>query len=177
MSTLVNKVKCIIDRQRLKKENVYIGKGVIWDERSRFEGYNAIARRSSFLNSSMGRGSYIANDTYVRNTEIGRFCSIGKNVRIVDVTHPSKDFVSSSPSFFSEKPMNHLKLVDEQKFQEFVWLDGREGVSVSIGNDVWIGDGAYILGGIRIGDGAIIGCGAVVTKDVPPYANVGGVPA
>ena len=49
--------------------------------------------------------------------------------------------------------------------------------SVIAGNDVWIGDRVLIKGGVRIGDGAVIGMGAVVTKDVPPYAVVGGVPA
>ncbi len=48
---------------------------------------------------------------------------------------------------------------------------------VKIGNDVWIGYGALIVGGVTIGDGACIGAGAIVTKDVPPYAIVGGVPA
>ena len=46
-----------------------------------------------------------------------------------------------------------------------------------IGNDVWIGEHATIKAGVKIGDGAIVASGAVVTKDVPPYAIVGGVPA
>jgi virginiamycin A acetyltransferase len=46
-----------------------------------------------------------------------------------------------------------------------------------IGNDVWIGDGVTILGGVRIGDGAVIAAESVITKDVPPYAIVGGNPA
>lgn len=46
-----------------------------------------------------------------------------------------------------------------------------------IGNDVWIGTGAIILKGVNIGDGAVVAAGAVVTKDVPPYTIVGGVPA
>ncbi|CAM5455544.1 serine O-acetyltransferase [Thauera mechernichensis] len=46
-----------------------------------------------------------------------------------------------------------------------------------IGNDLWIGFGATIVGGVKIGDGAVIGAHAVVTKDVPPYAIVGGNPA
>ena len=48
---------------------------------------------------------------------------------------------------------------------------------VYIGNDVWIGDRALILPGVHIGDGSIIAAGAVVTKDVPPYSIVAGVPA
>ena len=48
---------------------------------------------------------------------------------------------------------------------------------IVIGNDVWIGYEAVILAGVTIGDGAIIGARAVVTKDVPPYTVVGGVPA
>ena len=46
-----------------------------------------------------------------------------------------------------------------------------------IGDDVWIGAHAVVLAGVTIGDGAIVGAGAVVTKDVPPYAIVAGVPA
>ena len=48
---------------------------------------------------------------------------------------------------------------------------------VTIGNDVWIGGRVIILPGVHIGDGAVIGAGSVVTKDVPPYAIVGGNPA
>ena len=59
-------------------------------------------------------------------------------------------------------------------FKERLSIDGR---SCIIGNDVWIGNDVRIIGGITIGDGAIVGLGAVVTKDVPPYAVVGGVPA
>ncbi len=48
---------------------------------------------------------------------------------------------------------------------------------ITIGNDVWIGDGAWIKNGVTIGDGAIIGARAVVTRNVPPYSIVTGIPA
>ena len=51
------------------------------------------------------------------------------------------------------------------------------GVDVHIGHDVWIGRNAIIMGGVTIGNGAVIGAGAIVTKNVPAYAVVGGVPA
>lgn len=57
---------------------------------------------------------------------------------------------------------------------------GQQGMRVSevvIGNDVWIGMRVVIMPGVRIGNGVVIGAGAVVTKDVPDYAIVGGVPA
>lgn len=57
---------------------------------------------------------------------------------------------------------------------------GKQGsriAKVTIGNDVWIGMRSIIMPGVNIGNGAVIGAGAVVTKDVPDYAIVGGVPA
>ena len=56
-------------------------------------------------------------------------------------------------------------------------LQGSRVQKVTIGNDVWIGMRSIIMPGIHIGNGAVIGAGAVVTKDVPDYAIVGGVPA
>ena len=60
--------------------------------------------------------------------------------------------------------------VDQKYFEE-------EEKTVHIGNDVWIGSNVIVVDGVTIGDGAIIAAGAVVTKDVPPYAIFGGIPA
>ena len=83
-------------------------------------------------------------------------------------------FVSTSPSFFSTLMQNGQSFVNKNCFEEHLRIDGYNAI---IGNDVWIGSNVIIKGGIKIGDGAIIAMGAVVTKDVPPYAVVGGVPA
>lgn len=127
------------------------------------------ARMLSYLkgNSSLGEYSYIQGNSTFLNVHIGRYCSIAPNVTIGDLTHPT-DWLSTNPFQY-----NKNSDIDNFSFLEF---DSKSG-SVSIGNDVWCGRYAIVLNGVTVGDGAIIGAGAVVTKDVPPYAIVGGVPA
>lgn len=97
--------------------------------------------------------------------EIGSFCSIALGVKIILGGAHRADWVSSYPfpAFFPEA----------DQAVDFAPSKG----TTRIGNDVWIGMDALILPGITIGDGAVIGAGAVLTKDVPPYAIVGGNPA
>ena len=144
---------------------------------SSFEGRNAIGRHASVLKSSLGYGSYVASGSFLRGAKVGRYCCIGKQVRVIDVTHPSRQYVSVHPLFFAEKTVVGESYVGRQKFEETVKLPDDPKFSVRIGNDVWIGDGAMILGGHVIGDGAIVAAGAVVTKDVEPCTIVAGVPA
>lgn len=144
---------------------------------SSFEGRNAIGRHASVLKSSLGYGSYVASGSFLRGAKVGRYCCIGKQVRVIDVTHPSRQYVSVHPLFFAEKTVVGESYVGRQKFEETVKLPDDPKFSVRIGNDVWIGDGAMILGVHVIGDGAIVAAGAVVTKDVEPYTIVAGVPA
>ncbi|MBI5204619.1 MAG: CatB-related O-acetyltransferase [Nitrospirae bacterium] len=68
-------------------------------------------------------------------------------------------------------------MVYETYFGEILYDPNASKGPVIIGNDVWIGDSVIILPGVQVGDGAIIGAGSVVTKNVPPYTIVGGVPA
>ena len=146
-------------------------------EGSSFEGRNAIGRHTSVLQSSLGYGTYVASGSFLRGAKVGRYCCIGKQVRVIDVTHPSRQYVSVHPLFFAKKTVVGESYVGRQKFEETVKLPDDPKFSVRIGNDVWIGDGAMILGGHVIGDGAIVAAGAVVTKDVEPYTIVAGVPA
>ena len=102
--------------------------------------------------------------------KIGKFCSIACGARFLFTSANHKvDSLSTYPFpiFFEEWDLNIKNITS-------AW--DNKG-NIVIGNDVWIGFEAVILSGVTIGDGAIIGTRAVVTKDVPPYTIVGGIPA
>jgi acetyltransferase-like isoleucine patch superfamily enzyme len=123
----------------------------------------------------LGFSSYVGPNSYV-NGKIGKFCSIGSNVRFVIGTHPI-NYVSTSPLTYSTKVECPCSFGAKDSFGESKYADKEKKFHILIGNDVWIGSNALILEGLTIGDGAIIGAGSVVTKNVPPYAVVAGVPA
>lgn len=97
---------------------------------------------------------------------IGKFCSIGPNVRIITSGIHPPEWISTYPlrRFF-----NHPKAFKDG-------MPASKG-NITINNDVWIGTEVMILSGVTIGDGAVIMARAVVTRNVPPYSIVGGVPA
>ena len=97
---------------------------------------------------------------------IGKFCSIGYNVQFVLGGNHRNDWVSTYP-FNALLPDVYGSITGHPISKG----------DIRIGNDVWIGNDAKIMSGVRIGDGATVAANAVVTKDVPPYAVVGGVPA
>lgn len=139
-----------------------VGSGCVFGDHVR------IGARSLLANVSVGRFSYFAEKVVVRNATIGSFCSIGPMVRIGLGRHPTQGWVSSHPAFYSAHPPTPA-LASKPAFEE-VRL-------ITVGDDVWIGAGAIIVDGVRIETGAIIGAGAVVTRDVPAYSVVGGIPA
>ena len=119
---------------------------------------------------TLGRRSYIANaDTETTgiwsHILIGNYTSIGHDVHFNINTQHNYHHVSTFPWNNS-----YHKVFD-------CAFDSLEKNQIIIGNDVWIGRGATIFGGVRIGNGAVIAANAVVTKDVEPYAIVGGNPA
>lgn len=128
-----------------------------------------ISSGCSISNSRIGRYSYCGYDCEFINCLIGNFCSISDSVFIGGGEHPVH-WVSTSPAFQSKNHGPHgLKHLSDYELPTHKLT--------TIGNDVWIGHGVSIKQGVTIGNGAVIGTGAVVTKDVPPYAIVGGIPA
>ena len=101
---------------------------------------------------------------------IGKYCSIACGAKFIftSANHTLKSLSTFPfPIFFEEWNLDKKNITS-------AWDNKGD---IVIGNDVWIGYEAIILSGVHIGDGAIIGTRAVVTKDVPPYSIVGGVPA
>lgn len=101
---------------------------------------------------------------------IGKFCSIACGAKFLFTSANHKMSSLSTypfPIFYEEWGLDAKDIRN-------AWDNKGD---IVIGNDVWIGYEAVIMAGVTIGDGAIIGTRAVVTKDVPPYTIVGGVPA
>ncbi len=122
---------------------------------------------------------------YPLASSIGRYCSINCTARIWN-NHPL-DYVTTHPMldhmlFYSQKSHEKRKQLIKKygKYYENIGAGNsqlRNNKPVIIGNDVWIGANVIILPGVIIGDGAVLGAGAVITKNIEPYAIVGGVPA
>lgn len=137
---------------------------------SRLGAWTELMAGTTLCDVNLGDYSYVAGDAEIVSTDIGRFSSLARGVRINPGNHPM------------ERPTQHhctyrrkaFGFADSDDAAFFAW---RADQRVTIGHDVWLGHGAIIMPGIAIGTGAVIGAGAVVTKDVPDYAIAVGVPA
>jgi acetyltransferase-like isoleucine patch superfamily enzyme len=134
-----------------------------------FSLYNTIYDNVSLKNVILGDLTYISKGTRIMNATIGKFCSIGPDCKIGLGKHPTKDYVSTHPIFFSTLKQSQITFCKENEFDEYE--------NITIGNDVWLGSNVIVTDGVSIGDGAIIAAGSVVTKDVSPYTIMGGIPA
>lgn len=128
---------------------------------------SAISSGVKFYRSRIDKYSYIGRNSFIIDTEIGKFCCIGPGCNIGGTGHPI-DWVSTSSVF--HKWDNILK----KNFSRHEYDIFSETV---IGNDVWIATNVMIKAGVKISDGAVIGMGSVVTKDVGPYEIWAGNPA
>ncbi len=120
-----------------------------------------------------GKYSGMNENCYVARATVGAYCAIGARTAINPFNHPV-DWLSINE--FQYHP-NSFDWVAE--YRELQRLDRTPDMfkHVTIGNDVWTGHNVNVMAGVSVGDGAIIGAGSVVTKDVPAFAIVAGVPA
>ncbi len=144
-----------------------ISKFALIDSRSNISPYATIFRGAKIFNSTVGEMTYVGASELV-NTDIGKFCSIAKGCAIGLAEHRIS-YASTSPVFYEKINSTGRSWVKDNSDP----IEGR----IKLGNDVWVGRNAIVLSGVNIGNGAVIAAGAVVTKDVPAYAIVGGVPA
>jgi phosphonate metabolism protein (transferase hexapeptide repeat family) len=129
-----------------------------------------VLRNTRIEYASLGDYSYLGENCEVADAAIGRFTAIANSVRIGAPNHPM------------DRPSQHRftycpEYYEAAATRDHAFFADRRAAKVTIGNDCWIGHGAIILPGVTVGDGAVIAAGAVVSRDVPPYTVVGGVPA
>ncbi|MBZ9670410.1 antibiotic acetyltransferase [Mesorhizobium sp. B2-1-8] len=132
--------------------------------------YAAIGERVVLREVIVGDFSYFERHAEAIYTTIGKFCSIAANSRINALEHPIERLTQHKVSY---RPNEYFRWLGV----DAAFRERRRSKAVTIGHDVWIGHGAVILPGIAIGNGAVIGANAVVTRDVPSYTIVAGVPA
>jgi phosphonate metabolism protein (transferase hexapeptide repeat family) len=154
---------------QIRFKGARIDRGCCIDSNSKIEPNSHIFINTIINNSTISSYSYIGRNSMVQNATVGKFCSIAKEVNIGLGSHPL-DMFSTSQLFYRSDNAFKMNLV--KKNIGFI-----EYKPIQIGHDVWIGTRAIIMDGVSIGHGSVIAANSVVTKDVPPYAIVGGVPA
>lgn len=121
-------------------------------------------------NISIGDYSYINTGTIIESGIIGRFCSIAHNCIIGPPEHPVNALITHPMSYHE----GFCKELDMEHNNYIKFVEPKEPI---IEDNVWIGANSIILKGVTVGEGSIVASGSVVTKDVPEYSIVAGVPA
>ncbi|WP_298262452.1 CatB-related O-acetyltransferase [uncultured Lutibacter sp.] len=149
--------------RKMQQDKVMVTGFVKGLQQVQFEGNNGVLSNCNFNgNIKVGFGTTFSMHNLIHGTiEIGKYCQFAPYASINTFNHPT----------------NHLTTYINKRLLSGKMANYKTNKKSIIGNDVWIGKNVIILGGVNIGNGAIIASGAVVTKDVPAYHIVGGVPA
>lgn len=180
--TFDEKMESFFDKNRIytlpRKKNlsrIRYGDKFIVHKNAVIEPYTLFLRGNYFY--SMGAFSS-SNSALPINSVVGRYCSIASNVGRMQGNHPMDRFTTSMITYDSK--VSAFVDYHEDFDNNFGKVNNPEEnlMPIVIGNDVWIGqDVRFVSKGISVGNGAIVAGGSLVTKNVPPYAIVGGVPA
>ncbi|WP_114963243.1 LbetaH domain-containing protein [Tritonibacter mobilis] len=134
---------------------------------STFGAWVEIGADTRVANSHFGDYSYCDRMCDIANAEIGKFANIASSVRIGATDHPME---KASLHHFLYRSASYWEDAED----DADWFQHRKSRRAVIGHDTWIGHGALIKPEVTIGHGAVVASGTVVTKDVAPYAIVGG---
>ncbi|MDP4892759.1 chloramphenicol acetyltransferase [Cypionkella sp.] len=137
---------------------------------SDFGAYCEVGRGSRLVHSSFADYAYCDQYADIANTSVGKFANIAAMTRIGPTDHPMGN--ASLHHFLYRSSYYWDDIEDDADF-----FAARAARRTVLGPDCWIGHGAIIKPDVTLGAGAVIAAGAVVTKDVPPYMIVAGLPA
>jgi len=126
-------------------------------------GHGAIVRsRAIVSHTTIGACCFVNTGAELYHCDVARYCSLGQYCQIGPNEH-LMDYPTTCESLYPEAVWDHVRELKKER--------------TPVGADVWVGSRAVILKGRRIGTGAVVAAGAIVTRDVPDYAIVGGIPA
>lgn len=163
-SLLFKLVKKVLRKTRTEQGGKVSVSGMVRGiDQVEFEGNNAVLSESNFNgNVKVGYATTFGVHNLIHgDITIGRYCQFGPYAAVNTFNHP----------------LNHMTTYINKRLLKGMMTKYKTSEKTEIGNDVWVGKNAIILGGVRVGDGAVVAAGSVVTKDVPDYHIVAGVPA